>query len=109
MRRHVVSFGICLLASYATLTAHARSYPSKPVKIIVQTPVGNGPDVVLRIIADRLGEIWQQQPVIINRPGAGDFLAAHHAVAADPTATRCLTCSPRRSWSCRSRKIFRSI
>jgi tripartite-type tricarboxylate transporter receptor subunit TctC len=84
LRRHVVSFGIGLLASCATLAAHAGSYPSKPVKIIVQTPVGNGPDVVLRIIADRLGEIWQQQPVIINRPGAGGLLAAHDAVAAEP-------------------------
>ena len=38
LRRHVVSFGICLLASCATLAAHGASYPSKPVKIIVQVP-----------------------------------------------------------------------
>ena len=84
LRRHVVSFGISLLASCATLAAHGASYPSKPVKIIVQVPAGNGPDVVLRIIADRLGGIWQQQPVIINRPGAGGLLAARAAVAAEP-------------------------
>ena len=84
LRRHIASFAICLLASGATLAAHAETYPSKPVKIIVQTPAGNGPDVILRIIADRLGSIWQQQPVIINRPGAGGLLAAQAAVAAEP-------------------------
>jgi tripartite-type tricarboxylate transporter receptor subunit TctC len=84
LRRHVVSLGTCLLAFYAPLAAHAGGYPSRPVKIIVQTPPGNGPDVILRIIADRLGGIWQQQPVIINRPGAGGLLAAQAAVAAEP-------------------------
>jgi tripartite-type tricarboxylate transporter receptor subunit TctC len=84
LRHHVVSFAICLLSSCATHAAHAGSYPSKPVKIIVQTPAGNGPDVVLRIVADRLGGIWRQQPVIINRPGAGGLLAAEAAVAAEP-------------------------
>jgi tripartite-type tricarboxylate transporter receptor subunit TctC len=84
LRRHVVRFGIWLLASCVTLTAHAGSYPSKPVKIIVQAPAGNSPDVVLRLIAERLGGIWQQQPVIINRVGAGGLLAAQAAVAAEP-------------------------
>ena len=84
LRRHVARLAICLLASCAPLATHAESYPSKPVKIIMQTPVGNGPDVILRIIADRLGDIWQQQPVIINRPGAGGLLAAQSAVAAEP-------------------------
>ena len=84
LSRHVATFGICLLASCAALVAHAGSYPSKPVKIIVQTPPGNGPDVILRIIADRLGGVWQEQPVVINRPGAGGLIAAQAAVAAEP-------------------------
>ena len=50
----------------------------------MQTPPGNGPDVVLRIIADRLGGVWQEQPVVINRPGAGGLIAAEAAVAAEP-------------------------
>lgn len=84
LRHQVANFAICLLASCATLAAHAGTYPSKPVKIITQAPAGNGPDVILRIIADRLGGVWRQQPVIINRPGAGGLLAAEAAVAAEP-------------------------
>lgn len=84
LRCYLIGFAICILAACVTLPADAGSYPSKPVKIIVQTPPGNSPDVILRIVADRLGAIWHQQPVIINRPGAGGLVAAQAAVAAEP-------------------------
>jgi len=65
-------------------SAHADNYPSKPVKIILQAAAGSAPDVLGRMIADRLGQAWGQQVLIINRPGAGGLLAAQAAVAADP-------------------------
>jgi len=63
--------------------ARADVYPSKPVKIILQAPAGSAPDVLGRIVADRLGQIWNQQVLTINRPGAGGLLAAQAAVTAD--------------------------
>jgi tripartite-type tricarboxylate transporter receptor subunit TctC len=66
------------------LPAQADNYPSKPVKILLQAPAGTAPDVLGRLIADRLGQAWGQQVLIINRPGAGGLLAAQAAVAADP-------------------------
>lgn len=83
-RRNFLAFGLSLTVCSVAPAAYAGGYPSKPVKIISQAPAGNGPDVVLRIVADRLGDAWQQQPVIINRPGAGGLLAAEAAVAAEP-------------------------
>lgn len=76
---------LSLLASAANAsTARAETYPSQPVKIIVQAPVGNGPDVLARMIADRLTELWGQQVVIINRAGGGGILAAQAAATAKP-------------------------
>jgi tripartite-type tricarboxylate transporter receptor subunit TctC len=60
------------------------SYPTQPVKIIIQAPVGNGPDVLARIIAERLGQLWGQQVLILNRPGAGGLIAAQAAASAQP-------------------------
>ena len=42
---------------------------------------GNSPDVVTRIVADRLTQLWKQQVVVINRPGAGGLIAAQAAAA----------------------------
>lgn len=86
-RRNALQVGILALAWHATNAASAIAgdvYPSKPVKIISQAPAGNGPDVIARLAADRLGRLWGQQALVINRPGAGGLLAAQAAVAAEP-------------------------
>ncbi len=64
--------------------SRADSYPSQPVKVIVQSPVGNGPDATARLLGERLSEIWQQNVVIINRPGGAGLIAAQDAVRAKP-------------------------
>ena len=78
---------ILALASVAALTglpAYGDSYPSKPVKIILQTAPGAAPDVLGRMIANGLTQTWGQQLLMVNRPGAGGLLAAQAAVTADP-------------------------
>ena len=85
-RRHVIQIGMLMLAwpAIAAPVAGAGEYPSKPVKIITQAPAGNGPDVIARLAADRLSQMWGRQILVINRPGAGGLLAAQAAVAAEP-------------------------
>ena len=61
----------------------AQDYPNRPVKIVSQAGVGSAPDVMARIMADELGKLWGQQPVIINRPGASGSLAAQMAASAE--------------------------
>jgi tripartite-type tricarboxylate transporter receptor subunit TctC len=76
---------LALAASAGCTSASATgSYPSQPVKIIVQAPAGNGPDVLARIIAERLSQLWGQQVLILNRPGAGGLIAAQAAASAPP-------------------------
>jgi tripartite-type tricarboxylate transporter receptor subunit TctC len=62
---------------------HAQPYPTKPVTFITPAAAGNSPDVVMRVAADRLSQIWKQQVVVINRPGAGGLLALQAAAAAE--------------------------
>jgi tripartite-type tricarboxylate transporter receptor subunit TctC len=65
-------------------TANAEGYPSRYVSIIIQTAAGSAPDVVARIVADRLTQAWRQQVTIINRNGAAGLVAAQAAAAAQP-------------------------
>jgi tripartite-type tricarboxylate transporter receptor subunit TctC len=52
--------------------AYAQAYPNKPIRFIV----GPGPDVVARVIGQKLTESWGQQVVVDQRPGAGGIIAA---------------------------------
>src|SRR5882724_9618372 len=71
-------------ASTTASPANAEAYPSRYVSIVIQTAAGSGPDVIARIVADRLSHTWGQQVVIMNRNGAAGLVAAQAAAAAQP-------------------------
>jgi tripartite-type tricarboxylate transporter receptor subunit TctC len=86
MKPHALSRALCAIAFAITLTANVaaneNAYPSRYVSIIIQTAPGSGPDVIARIVADRLTQSWGQQVAIINRNGAAGLVAAQAAKAA---------------------------
>jgi len=60
-------------------SAFAQTWPDKPVKLLLSQPPGSGPDVVARIIGERLGKIWGQGVVVENRPGGQNVVGAQAA------------------------------
>lgn len=80
-RRH---FNLMLASAVSAPMAAARAaaYPDRPVSITMQAPAGGGPDVIARIVADRLSHRWRQQVVIVNRPGGGGVIALQAALTA---------------------------
>lgn len=62
----------------------AEEFPSRPVKIIVQTAAGSSLDVMARLVAEPLSQKWGQQAIIINQPGAGGLIAARATAASPP-------------------------
>jgi tripartite-type tricarboxylate transporter receptor subunit TctC len=69
--------GVLALASAAS--AAAQDYPTRPVTFVTPAAAGNSPDVIIRLVADRLTQLWKQQVIVINRPGAGGLIAAQAA------------------------------
>ncbi len=73
-------------AAAATLTvsawAQAGPYPNRPLKIIVPFPAGISPDVIARLIADKLSQALGQPVIVDNRPGAGGMIGAEAAALA---------------------------
>ena len=49
-------------------SAHAQSYPSKPVRVIIPAPVGGGVDTIGRAVSQKLAEALGQPFVPDNRP-----------------------------------------
>jgi tripartite-type tricarboxylate transporter receptor subunit TctC len=84
---HALRIGwLWLLAIAAAVDARAQTepYPGKPVKIIADSAAGSTPDVILRLAADRLTQMWGQQLLVVNHPGAGGSIAARIAADAPP-------------------------
>src|SRR3954462_9401903 len=63
-----------LLALFLTATAHAQNFPVKPVRIVVPFPAGGSADFFSRMIGQKLGEIWSQQVIVDDRPGAATVI-----------------------------------
>jgi tripartite-type tricarboxylate transporter receptor subunit TctC len=84
MSRSCFSIGAIAIAGATLLSsAQAQDYPTRPVTFITPAAAGNSPDVVTRLVADRLTQIWKQQIVVLNRPGAGGMIAAQAAAAVE--------------------------
>ena len=64
--------------------AAAQSWPQRPVTFIVSQSAGASPDVMARMIADRLSRILGQAFVIENKPGGGNVVGATAAARAAP-------------------------
>jgi tripartite-type tricarboxylate transporter receptor subunit TctC len=64
--------------------AAAQSWPTKPVKIVVPFGPGGPADVYARIIGHELSEVFGQQFVIDNRPGAGAVIGTEIVAKAPP-------------------------
>src|SRR5262244_1958179 len=68
----------CVLASMgaAAQTLDPAAYPNRPVHLVVPFPAGGPTDILSRVVAQRLSEVWGQPVVIENQPGANTAIAA---------------------------------
>jgi tripartite-type tricarboxylate transporter receptor subunit TctC len=64
--------------------AAQQPYPAKPVRMIVPFAPGGGTDTLGRLLALKLGEIWNVSVVVENRPGAGSTVGTDLAARAAP-------------------------
>jgi len=67
---------------FASRLGLADGYPSRAVRVIVGLPAGNSPDIVARVMAQRLSERLGQPFVVENRPGAATSIATEIVVRA---------------------------
>jgi len=75
-----------MLASANALAQNldAAAYPNRPVRIIVPFPAGGPTDILARVVAQRLSEVWGQAVVIENQPGANTAIAAARVAKMPP-------------------------
>ena len=80
----VAALVVSSLTAASVAPARAADYPDKAVTIISDAGTGASPDVAMRIVAAKLSDIWGQQAVVVNHPGANGSIAARAASEAAP-------------------------
>ena len=85
VRRSFVSrLLVSSLLACGALGAHAQSFPTKPLRIVVPFGAGGVADLTARTVAQKMSEGLGQAVVIDNRPGAGGIVAAEMVAKAEP-------------------------
>ncbi len=97
-RRAKLLMAACLSA--ATLAAWpagvwAQSdYPNRPVRLVNPYAPGGAVDLVGRAVATGVGQLWGQQIIVDNRPGAGTMIGSEMVARADPDGYTMLCTTP---------------
>ena len=73
-----------LALGLAPADAHAQTYPSKPIRMIVPFTPGGTTDILARTVGQKMTEDWGQPVVIENRPGAGGNIGSELVAKAPP-------------------------
>jgi tripartite-type tricarboxylate transporter receptor subunit TctC len=82
--RGIVAAVVLTLGSASGVAIGQQKWPTKPIRMIVPFFSGSASDVLGRIAAQRLSEIYGQQIVIDNRPGAGGLIGSELTRDATP-------------------------
>jgi tripartite-type tricarboxylate transporter receptor subunit TctC len=86
---------IAMVAGLLSISAaHAQSYPTRPVHLVVPYAPGGPVDIVARIVGQQLNEIWKQPVIVESKPGAGGNLGTDQVAKAKPDGYTLLINTP---------------
>ena len=75
---------LCTALFFPALAQSQATFPNRPVRLVNPYTPGGSVDLVGRAVAAGLTEIWSQQVIVDNRPGAGTQIGTELVVRADP-------------------------
>ncbi len=95
-----MSLAVAALGAYPAMSSAqtaaagaAPAYPSKPVRYVVPFGAGASPDIVARLLGDRLSRRWGQQVIVENRVGVAGILGAAFVAKSPPDGYTLLQCN----------------
>jgi tripartite-type tricarboxylate transporter receptor subunit TctC len=76
--------GLSMIVLAASVSLAAAEYPERPIQIVVPYTPGGTVDLLARALGPKLTEVWKQQIIVDNRPGAGGSVGAEFVAKAAP-------------------------
>lgn len=84
MPRFVVSMFSAGVLVFGAGEVFGQNYPYKPIRVIAASAAGGGTDILARVVAQGLSELWQRQAVVDNRAGGGGVIATEMVAKSTP-------------------------
>jgi tripartite-type tricarboxylate transporter receptor subunit TctC len=83
MQRSVAYLSLLVLAQLLVVQS-AKAFPDRPIKLVVPSPAGSPPDMIARILSDKMAANLGQPVIVENRLGAGGTIGARSVLTAEP-------------------------
>src|SRR3954465_3650162 len=83
MRRRIAAWTAAVLLATCAC-AHAQTYPTREIRVVVGLPAGSGGDVVARFYADKLSQLAGKPVIVENKPGMILSIGADAVAKAPP-------------------------
>ncbi len=83
MKQKVIAV-LAVLVAHLPASQSAQAFPDRPIKLVVPSPAGGPPDVMARLLSDKMAAALGQPVVVENRGGAGGTIGARAVLAAEP-------------------------
>jgi tripartite-type tricarboxylate transporter receptor subunit TctC len=83
MKRNIL-FVLVILVAQLLVFQSAKAFADRPIKLVVPSPAGSPPDMIARILSDKMAVNLGQPVIVENRLGAGGTLGAKSVLAAEP-------------------------
>jgi tripartite-type tricarboxylate transporter receptor subunit TctC len=88
-----LAYVIAVVVGMCSIAARAQDFPSKPVRYVVPFGPGGSPDIVGRLVADRLTRLWGQTVIVENRAGVAGVMGTAFVAKAPPDGYTLLQCN----------------
>ena len=84
MTRRIFQAILTLALVLLAVQARAQAWPGRPVRIVLPYAAGGGADILTRVVAQALSDLWKQPVVADNKPGAGATIGTDIVAKAAP-------------------------
>ncbi len=79
-----IAAALCAFSASSSAQPLPKDYPNKPIRVVVPSPPGGPPDLIIRMLAPRVSAAMGQNLVIDNRAGAGGVVGTNFVAKAAP-------------------------
>jgi len=84
LKNILLALGTALALATGAAAQAQDKWPARPVRLIVAFPPGSSPDLIARMLTEKLGQTLAQPVIVENRPGAGGNVGTHLVAQAAP-------------------------
>jgi tripartite-type tricarboxylate transporter receptor subunit TctC len=79
LKSEVAIVALLALATPVLAAQSASTYPERPIRLVIGSAPGSGPDIIARVLSERLYKSWNQRIVVDARPGLAGAISAEIA------------------------------